>query len=161
MFFPSPFDIGYTLFTSAPFSLLTKGFLLQLVLTDFATSEFFHQIRCTTMMGFLTRRNASLTWHRKVVYLCSRLLHIAVDVESRYLSKAEKKIIVYTRWANSQNDNFFHQKWSLIHFEWICSAFSNIKKILSMRKITWFNSQLKQTRTHVDPQNQHSKKTRA
>ena len=55
--FQVPYTIwlGYTLFTSAPFSLLTKGLLLQLVLTDFATSEFFHQIRCTTLMGFLTR----------------------------------------------------------------------------------------------------------
>lgn len=145
--------LGYTLLTSAPFSLSTNVLLLQLVLTNFATSEFFHQIRCTTLM----ERNASLTWHRKVVLL----VYMCFKTASRNSFQAEAKITVYRRCANSKHDNCFHPNWPWVkkslHFEWI----SNIRKNLSLKKITWFNSQLKQTRKHIRPLNQLSKKTRA
>ena len=78
--------------------------------------------------------------------------------ESHDLSQAKKKMIV-TKWATSQNDHYFHSKFHPGPF-WlktgailrICLACNNSCFLLSLRWIKWFNSQVKQTRTHEDYQ---------
>ena len=85
----------------------------------------------------------------KVVYVCARLLQLAV--ESRDLSQSQTKLVAVKSWSNSQNDKYFRLFSPLASEKNIVySACNNSNVCLSLRKITWFNSQLKQTSKDED-----------
>ena len=72
--------------------------------------------------------------------------------------KLKKKILLLKAnllFLHSKRQRFFtqdHFEWIRVVILWICSACKNSKFyfFLILRQTTWFNSQLKQTRTYVD-----------
>ena len=77
--------------------------------------------------------------------MCSTcLLVFAVGSWVTWFSRRERM----NRWANSQNDNLGPFWVKIIAILWIFSASSSF--FLSMKKITWLNSQQPKTRGHVD-----------
>ena len=91
----------------------------------------------------------------EVVYMSYKILLLAVG--SRDLSQAEKFFLLFfTSCANSQNDNYFHSKRqpgtilseNNCHFVTLLS-FASSSFFLSLRKITWLNSQQPKTRGYA------------
>ena len=95
----------------------------------------------------------ALTWDLGGIHLFKQL---AISCTITWFISSFRSNCCQT-WANSQNDNYFHSKWSKIvtlsenrcHFVNLLS-FDNSYVLLSYRWITWSNSQLKSAGTHVD-----------